>query len=154
MRWQWSHQNPVALHAAGEVRIQGLLGWGLGVGIDLALEPFLGRQHLVLVILEASVVLGAQEEDDGVAMLFLPLRDGYHAMHARVEPLARHEAERVGHVHDGVSRPRLDVMPTSSQQDLEAPLLAEEKRQTAGVGMFVQAESFRVGVLLGVPQQS
>lgn len=147
-------QNPVALHAAGEGGVQGLLGLGLGVGGHLALVPFLGRQDLALVILEDGVVLGAEEEDDGVAMLQLAARDGLHAMHARVELLAREEAEHVADVDDGVPRPRLHVVPPARQQHLEPPLLAEEERQAARVGVLVQAESFRVGVLLGVPQQA
>lgn len=116
--------------------------------------PLLGRQDVALVILEDGIVLGAEEEDDGVAMLHLPPRDGLHAMHARVEPLAREEAEHVADVDDGVPGTRLHVMPPARQQDLESPLLAEEKRQAARVGVFVQAESLRVGVLLGVPQQA
>lgn len=149
-----SEQNPVFLHATGEGRIQRLLRLGLGIGIHLPFMPFLGRQHFVLVILEAGIVLGAQEENDGVAMLLLPLCDGHHAVHARVEFLAGEEAEHVANIHDGMSRPRLHVMPTFRQQDLEAPLFTKEKRQAARIGMFVQAAPFCVGVLLGILQQA
>lgn len=106
------------------------------------------------MILEHGVVLGAQEEDDGVATFLLALRDGLDAVHARVEPVARHEAQHVPHVDDGVPRPRLDVVPAARQQHLQPPLLAEQDRQAARVGVFVQAEPFGVGVLLRVPQQA
>lgn len=149
-----SEQNSVFLHATGEGRIQRLLCMGLGIGSHLPFVPFLGRQRLVFVILEAGIVLGAQEEDDGIAMLLLPLRDGHHAVHARVKFLAGEKAEHIADIHDGMTGPRLHVMPTFRQQDLEAPLLTEEKRQAARIGMFVQAAAFGVGVLLGILQQA
>lgn len=99
-----------------------------------------------------SIVLGSQEKNDGIALLLLPFRDGHHAMHARMKPLTGEEAEHVANIHNRMPWPWLHVMPTFFQQYLEAPLLAEEKRETAGIGMFMQAESFRVGILSRVAQ--
>lgn len=91
------------------------------------------------MIPEDGIVFGAHEVSDAIAMLLLPARHGQHAMHARVELLAGEEAEHVADINDGVTWPRLHVMPTSREQGLKAPLLGEEKGQGARIGMFVHA---------------
>lgn len=120
------------------------------VGLVLLEIPTDGRGGLAAAVAELAIVAGPQEVGHAVP---IDTVERHGAVKCRSQLLPGEEAQRVPDVHDGVAGPGLDAAPlkplsrlgadeVDGTEDLQTPLLREEKRERADVCVLVLPERF------------
>lgn len=139
-----SQNHRLGCHSLPELRVS--------ESLELLVMPLAGGDGPAFRIDKHGVVLSAQEVCNRVAVLGRV--KGHDAMDAALELHAAGEAQRVADVDEGATglgrnEAHLTSAASAGRSDLQTPLLTEEKREGADVGVLLVANSVLASELTG-----